>query len=454
VGRFEGLVRHPLAIAGALITTASAVLFIALTIAAFAGMFSNPYAGLVVFIAIPAVFVAGLVMIPAGMWLQRKKLERHPDAPAGWPVFDFRERRVRHIALAVVALTAANGVIVLVAGYGSLHYMESPTFCGQSCHLPMTPQFTAWQGGPHAKVACVSCHVGEGARGFVQAKLAGTRQLAHVITNNIPKPIQPGAHMAPGAQAGTCLGCHQPDRVGGDRIRVMREYADDETNTESATILQMHLGGRSSSTRSIHWHADPAVRIEYVATDAERQTIPYVKVTAADGTVKEFVAPDTPDDVVRNGERRTMDCMDCHNTIGHPISPTPEHAMDRAITAGQVSRDLPFVRREGVRLLKESYPDSETAGRAIDQGLRSFYKSEGRSADQEAVARAIAAIQGVYRRNVFPAMKVTFGAYPNNTGHITSNGCFRCHDDSHQTKDMQTISGDCEYCHKQLESLP
>ena len=81
--------------------------------------------------------------------------------------------------------------------------------------------------------------------------------------------------------------------------------------------------------------------------------IPYVKVTTADGTVKEFVAPDTPDDVVRNGERRSMDCMDCHNTIGHPISPTPEHAMDRAITAGQVSRDLPFVRREGVRLLKE-----------------------------------------------------------------------------------------------------
>ena len=40
-----------------------------------------------------------------------------------------------------------------------------------------------------------------------------------------------------------------------DILRVMREYADDETNTESATILQMHLGGRSSSTRLIHWHA-------------------------------------------------------------------------------------------------------------------------------------------------------------------------------------------------------
>ena len=149
MGRLEALVRHPLAIAGAVIVTVSAVAFIALTIAAVAGMFANPYAGLVVFVAIPAVFLAGLAMIPAGMWLQRRKLERHPEA-AGWPVFDFRERRVRHIALAVVALTAVNGVIVLLAGYGSLHYMESPTFCGQTCHVPMTPQFTAWQAGPHA----------------------------------------------------------------------------------------------------------------------------------------------------------------------------------------------------------------------------------------------------------------------------------------------------------------
>jgi len=445
---------HPVAILGVLITTASAVLFISLIIAILAGLLRNPYVGLVVFVAIPAAFVTGLILIPIGVHLRRRALLRDPNASVDWPILDFRRASVRRTTLLITALTAVNIVIVLLAGYGSLHWMESPMFCGQVCHTPMEPQFMAWGNATHSRVACASCHISEGASGFVYAKLSGVRQLWHVASNSVPTPIPPGAEMPPGAQAETCGSCHRPGGTATDILRVMREYADDETNTESATILQMHLGGRSSSTRSIHWHADPAVRIEYVATDAERQTIPYVKVTAADGSVKEFVAPDTPDDVVRNGERRTMDCMDCHNTIGHPISPTPEHAMDRAITAGQVSRDLPFVRREGVRLLKESYPDSETAGRAIDQGLRSFYKSEGRSADQEAVARAIAAIQGVYRRNVFPAMKVTFGAYPNNTGHITSNGCFRCHDDSHQTKDMQTISGDCEYCHKQLESLP
>jgi hypothetical protein len=47
-------------------------------------------------------------------------------------------------------------------------------------------------------------------------------------------------------------------------------------------------------------------------------------------------------------------------------------------------------------------------------------------------------------------MKVTFGVYPDNIGHTTSNGCFRCHDER-AAADGTTISADCEYCHKQLE---
>jgi hypothetical protein len=145
-----------------------------------------------------------------------------------------------------------------------------------------------------------------------------------------------------------------------------------------------------------------------------------------------------------------MDCMDCHNTVGHPISPTPEQAVDRAIAELKVSRDLPFVRREGVRLLKEEYPSQDAAAQAIDQGLRNFYQSQ-KGANPQTLAQAVAAFQELYRRNVFPTMKVTWGTYPDNTGHLNAPGCFRCHDDSHATKDGATISGDCEFCHKQIE---
>jgi len=440
------LARHPLAILGALMTTASAVVFLALAIAVFAGLFRNPYAGLVVFIALPALFLIGLLLIPIGMRLQAHRLARDPSA-ADWPVLDFRQASVRRTALVITALTSANIVIVLLAGYGSLHWMESPAFCGQVCHTPMQPQFEAWQGATHAKVSCVQCHVGEGASGFVHAKLAGVRQLMHVVTNSVPRPIPPAENLPPVAE--TCANCHRYGHASsGTRVRVLRSYGDDEKNTLSATILQMHMGASAASPKSIDWHADANVRVEYQATDATKETIPYVKVTYANGQTKEFRAPDAPS----GGTRHTMDCRDCHNRVGHPFAASPEQGMDEAIAAKSVSGDLPFIRREGVRLLKASYPGDNEALRAIENGLREFYAKSGGSADPQATAKSIAAVQGVYRRNVFPGMKVSFGSYPDLKGHTVATGCFRCHDDSHAAPDGSAISADCDFCHKQLDA--
>jgi hypothetical protein len=450
VKRLEPLARHPVAIAGAVLATVSAVLFIVMVIAALAGLFRNPYAGLLVFIVIPALFVLGLLLIPLGMRLQRRKLARDPSAPADWPVLDFRRPEVRRTTLMITALTAVNLAILLLAGYGSLHWMESPSFCGQVCHTPMHPQFTSWQEAPHAKIACVSCHIGEGASGFVYAKLSGVRQLVQVATNSFPRPIPPGAHMPPGEQARTCAGCHQPWYSVEDQIRVKREFADDEANTETKTILQLHLGSASPSGRSIHWHANPATRVEYVATDEARETIASVRVTDAKGQVKEYVADGAKPEAIRAGSWRRMDCIDCHNTVGHPIAPTAELAVDRAIAANQIDRQLPFARREAVRLVKAGYSSQADGFSSIERELRSFYGSRG-SIDQQALARTVAGVQGIVRRNVFPTMKVNFGSYPDNRGHTTSTGCFRCHDDSHTATDGSKISADCEYCHKQLE---
>ena len=138
-----------------------------------------------------------------------------------------------------------------------------------------------------------------------------------------------------------------------------------------------------------------------------------------------------------------MVCADCHNTTGHRIAPTPEKAVDRAIASGRLSASLPFIRREAVRLLKAEQATGQAALDAIARELRAAYP-----------ASAVAAVQDVYRASIFPAMKVVPGTYPDNIGHMTSNGCFRCHDGSHTAKDGSSISGDCEYCHVQVEEPP
>jgi len=145
-----------------------------------------------------------------------------------------------------------------------------------------------------------------------------------------------------------------------------------------------------------------------------------------------------------------MDCIDCHNTAAHRIATSAEQAVDAALASGGISRRLPFVRRESVRLVKAEYPSQEQALPEIAKGLRAFYTGRG-AFDKGELARSITSLQNVYRHNVFPPMKVTFGVYPDNIGHVTSNGCFRCHDGGHTASDGTSISADCEYCHMQVD---
>jgi hypothetical protein len=442
--------RHPVALVGAVITTASALLFVALATAMALGLLANPYAGLVIFIALPAAFLVGLALIPVGVHLERRREQRLPGVPA-WPVLDFGKTRTRRVAFAITVLTSVNIVIVLLAGYGTLHWMESPSFCGQVCHEPMHPQFTAWQNAPHSKVACVQCHIGEGAQAFVHYKMAGVRQLYHVVFHSFPRPIPHDADLRPALQ--TCGTCHWPGRSLGEILFASHQYADDEANSETVTTMLMQVGGPGAPTRSgraIHWHADPNVRVEYIATDPGRQTIPWVQVTTPDGRVTEFAAEGITPEQLAAGERRVMDCLDCHNMVAHRIASSVEQAVDGAIAAREVPASLPYVRREGVKLLQASYSSTDEARRAIDEGLRGFYKTQS-GVDPAALERAVSALQAVYSRNVFPSMKVTFGVYPDNKGHTSSQGCFRCHDEGHLAKDGRTISGDCESCHKSVE---
>ena len=145
-----------------------------------------------------------------------------------------------------------------------------------------------------------------------------------------------------------------------------------------------------------------------------------------------------------------MECVDCHMRPGHPFASTPEKAVDAALASGDLPVELPFVRRETVAAIKGSYPNQQTATDAIAVKLREFYRTQQGQVymtRRPEVERAVVAAQAIYTRNVFPSMRVNFGKYPNNIGHMDFPGCFRCHDDSHKAKDGRAISQTCDACH-------
>lgn len=448
---------HPLAAFGAALTTVSAVLFLLFWIVESAGWLENPYLGLLTFVLFPALFVLGLLCIPAGLWLAKRREQRGLPA-VSWPTLDLKDARVRGTVLLFAIATVINTLLVTVASVEAIHYMDSPTFCGQVCHTPMEPHFVQWQRGPaHTKVACASCHIGTGAEGFVVAKARGTAQLLHVITGNYPRPVPTPVAHRPAAEQ-TCGKCHEATRWIGERRRLFTDIGDDQANTPTQTLLTLLVGGtKGDGTASgFHWHASPNVEIEYVATDEARSKIPWVRVRNARGEVKEFVV-DGFDPAKSGGARRRMDCIDCHNKVAHPFAASAERAVDRAFVDGRLDARLPFLRREAVKLLKAEYATHAAASTAIAAGLEKFYAGEGASAgpvDRQAVTAAARVLTELHGANVFPAMRVTFGTYISNGGHTDADGCFRCHDDEHKAKDGSVIKQDCETCHREEEIAP
>ena len=264
------LIRSPVSVAGMVLTTISAAVFLVVFLADLFGLHTNPYIGIVFFLILPAIFLFGLALIPLGAWIERRRRRRGlPPSELRWPTLDLNDPHRRTVAVIVFTLTIANVVIVSLAAYRGVEYLDSPQFCGAVCHEPMGPEYAAYQEGPHAHVACVECHVGPGAASFTRAKLAGTRRVFAVMLDSYNRPIPPPINDLRPARD-TCEHCHWAEKFHGDKIRSFAEYADDETNTESVTTLRVHVGGGSAQlgiATGIHWHMNVANQVEYVAAD-------------------------------------------------------------------------------------------------------------------------------------------------------------------------------------------
>jgi hypothetical protein len=435
------------------LTTISAALFLVVFGADLFGWHTNPYEGIIFFLILPGIFLLGLLLIPLGAWVERRR-RAAGKAPAEihWPRLDLNDPVQRRAVVIVFALTLGNIVIVSLAAYRGVEYMDSPQFCGQVCHTVMQPEFTAYQDGPHSRVTCVQCHIGPGASWFARSKISGARQVFavsfHTYSRPIPSPVQ---NLRPARD--TCEQCHWPEKFHGDKVVNVYEYANTEKNDETVTTMKVHVGGGSERlgiAQGIHWHMNVANQVEYIATDDKRQVIPWVRVQDRAGNVREYTAEGVTPDQIANGERRRMDCMDCHNRPSHPMAATPERAVDEMISRGAIPRTLPFVRRETVNALKVSYPTQDAASEGISRALREFYRTQYLQvymSQRQDVERAVNTADAIYRRNVFPEMNVQFGTYPNNIGHMDFPGCFRCHDDNHKSKDGKKIGQDCDTCH-------
>jgi hypothetical protein len=211
----------------------------------------------------------------------------------------------------------------------------------------------------------------------------------------------------------------------------------------------MHVGGRKMG--GIHGsHNGPGVEIRFAAADPGRQEIPWVEYSnAVTGEKRSYLADSATPAEISALPVFKMQCVDCHNRVAHSFKPLDE-AVDRALALGRISVGLPSVKSASVEILEAEYATTVEAKQAIPTALFDFYRTEHPdvfSRREEAILQAGEELIGIYSRNVFPELDVTWGTYPDNRGHEAFPGCYRCHDGEHQTAAGETISNECYVCH-------
>lgn len=451
------LLRNWISLTGLVIVVGSLFSFVLLFMMDTLSKTSNPYVGILTYFVAPAFLFLGLFLTLIGALRERKKLGESVGLLPRM-VVDLSRPRDRKIMGMFILGSLVFLLISAIGSYHTYHFTESTTFCGEACHTVMEPELVTYQHGPHARVACVQCHIGPGAEWFVKAKISGMYQLYATAFNKFPRPVPtPIKNLRPAQE--TCEQCHWPQKFAGDLDRTYNYFLADETNTPFTVRMTMKVGGGDPSrgpAGGIHWHMNIANKVEYLAAkkeedvwvhDPARLSIPWVRITDQQGVVKEFRIPGFTNDPA-SFAIRTMDCMDCHNRPAHQYQ-SPNKAVNLAMSLGNIDAALPWIKSNAVFALTQDYPNRTQALEGIATILAQHYSPDSYSGSQEKVRGAIGAVQQIYRNNFFPEMKASWQAYPDHIGHMIWDGCFRCHDGRHKTADgRESIrANDCNSCH-------
>ena len=448
------LLQNWISVAGSILTACVLFGMAYLLGADFLRGFSSPYLGILTYMIAPGFLLLGVALLAGGAGLERRRRRRaKPGEIPPFPRIDFNIPRHRSTFVAVLTATFLLLMLSAVGSYRAYEFTESVMFCGKTCHTVMQPEETAYRESPHARVVCVQCHIGPGAKWFVKSKVSGLYQVYAVLTNKYSRPIPVPVESLRPAQE-TCEQCHWPRKFFGAVVRENHHYLADETNSPWAVSLLLKVGGGDPSfgpAGGIHWHMNIANKIEYIAKDPQRQVIPWVRVTDPSGKVTVYQSKSEPLTAaeISAAEPRRMDCIDCHNRPAHRYNP-PVDSLDTALFTKRIDPSIPFIKQQAISVLTKEYPDVAAARTGIDQALRGYYRSsqaEFTAGHAAAIDQAVAAVQAIYEQNFFPAMKVSWKAYPDNIGHMNFPGCFRCHDDDHVADDGRTVTRECKTCH-------
>jgi hypothetical protein len=151
----------------------------------------------------------------------------------------------------------------------------------------------------------------------------------------------------------------------------------------------------------------------------------------------QFLAED-----VAAAKERVMDCIDCHNRPTHRFG-APYQLLNDAMQKGLIDAEIPEIKAKAMEALSGKYKTQAAALAQIERDLTAYYEknhADYMAANPDKVQKAVREVKELFSKNMFPDMTVRWDTHPDNIGHLTGPGCFRCHDGEHKTIEGRPIT--------------
>ncbi len=357
---------------------------------------------------------------------------------------------VLSIGIAVTALIILAPISVI-----SWEYSNSDAFCTNACHQVHPEESNAHKlVSRHREVACVECHIGR--MGFFESlwEKAGHTSHAWALMVGYERPTTSKSMKT---AEKSCVTCHTSEPHPKNVLYRAEHFAEDRRNSSNTTMMIMRLVGREFGREErlgLNWHASDAM--SYWSSGPYRDQIHKVVAKLPDGSERTYLDV-RAEDKDGDGVERKMDCLSCHNRVGHPFN-DPDTTLDQLLARGTLPSDAPYLKQTLMDLYRQHTSEDaagitpEQVSEDVREGLSRYGPGaeEGQApaieADQleQVEMLATAWLQGAANLR---SEGLSWRDFPSNTGHSDSPGCFRCHNGRMQTEDKQIIPVNCTTCH-------
>ena len=364
--------------------------------------------------------------------------------------------KTKNIILIVLVLSIGF-IVVGTVGIVGWEFTNSNTFCAKACHNVHPEEPYAHQASQHAQVSCVECHMGRISTFKMMAiKVTHTKHLWNLMVGYerpLTSPSMP-------ASRNSCEGCHSDQPHQHDPVLVRKHYKPDEDSTETTVKLTLRTAGgyaRELGGHGIHWHIGKENQVHFIATDEQNQNIPWVESIGHDGKTVVYTDGTQPlsDENIAQSEKQVMDCLDCHNRVGHPFI-NPEVIADNALANGYLNRSLPFIKARLMDLLQQDYASQKEAMDLVAVAHNQYQKDfpditraqpEDFETFKEFITERQEGISNWMVRSKFRHPEVSWQSFQDQSGHKYTPGCFRCHSGKHRDQEGNLIPVNCTTCH-------